>query len=275
MTEDGRPRYGYATTPLGQLHYAEQGRGPVVLLLHQTPRSLDEFRELQPLLATEYRTIAMDMPGFGNSAPLPAPQTIEDYARGAAALLHALGVRRAAVIGHHTGGAVAVELAAMDGDLVSALVLSSTPWTDPAFRAAHRHGPGVDDSPRQDDGAHLTTWWAQRRPHYPEPATGLLDRFVRDALAPGLDPREGHLVCARYEMEQRIGLVTAPVLLVGAARDRFALPALASLSAHLAAAASVQTAVIPDGTIPLMEQKPREVAAAVLPFLARHRDHMT
>ncbi len=70
-------------------------------------------------------------------------------------------------------------------------------------------------------------------------------------------------------------MVTAPVLLVGAARDRFALPAPASLSEHMAAAASVQTAVIPDGTITLMEQKPREVAAAVLPFRARHRDHMT
>ncbi len=45
-------RFGYADTSFGQLHYAEQGRGPVILLLHQTPRSWDEFRELIPLLAS-------------------------------------------------------------------------------------------------------------------------------------------------------------------------------------------------------------------------------
>lgn len=44
-------RYRYADTPLGQLHYAEAGEGEPIVLLHQTPRSLDEFAELQPLLA--------------------------------------------------------------------------------------------------------------------------------------------------------------------------------------------------------------------------------
>jgi pimeloyl-ACP methyl ester carboxylesterase len=60
----------YVDTPFGQLHYASAGEGPVLLLLHQTPRSHDEFRELQPLLAVGRR---MDMLGFGMNAPLPAP----------------------------------------------------------------------------------------------------------------------------------------------------------------------------------------------------------
>jgi pimeloyl-ACP methyl ester carboxylesterase len=261
--------FGYVNTRYGRLHYAEQGRGPTVLLLHQTPRSLDEFRELVLLLATAHRAVAMDMPGFGNSAPLPAPQRIEDYARGAIALLDALDVDRVRVLGHHTGGAVAVEIAATMPDRIGALVLSSTPWTDAAFRASHRDGPGVDDAERRDDGAHLTTWWAQRRPYYPEPATEMLDRFVRDALAPGVDPREGHLACARYEMEERIGSVKAPVLLIGASDDPFALPAVEQLEAHLSGAASVDRVAIDRGTIPLMEHKAQEVANAVLPFLAR------
>lgn len=65
-------RYGYADTPLGQLHYAESGAGQPVILLHQTPRSLDEFAEVQPLLAAHRRVIAMDMYGFGQSAKFPA-----------------------------------------------------------------------------------------------------------------------------------------------------------------------------------------------------------
>lgn len=67
MTEPAL-RFAYADTPLGQLHYAEGGEGTPVLLLHQTPRSWDEFREVLPLLATRRRAIAMDMYGFGMSA---------------------------------------------------------------------------------------------------------------------------------------------------------------------------------------------------------------
>jgi pimeloyl-ACP methyl ester carboxylesterase len=262
-----RPRFGYADTPLGQIHYAEAGEGPVVLLLHQCPRSHDEFRELMPLLAQDHRAIAMDMPGYGQSAGLPAPQTIEHYAAGALDLLDALDVPRAAVLGHHTGGAVALELAASAPSRVGALVLSCAPWADEAFRNAPAGGPGVDDAERDEDGAHLTTWWGQRSPYYPAPLAPLLDRFVRDALAPGVDPREGHLACRRYVMEQRAPLVRAPTLVLGADGDPFAMPAMDPLAAALTGASSVSRAVVPGGTIALMERHADEVAAEVRRFL--------
>lgn len=262
-----RPRFAYADTPLGQIHYAEAGAGPVVLLLHQAPRSHDEFRELLPLLAQDHRVVAMDMPGYGQSAPLPAPQTIEQYAAGALDLLDALDVPRAIVLGHHTGGAVALELAARAPERVSALVISSAPWADEAFRTPPAGGPGVDDAERADDGTHLTTWWAQRSPHYPEPVAPLLDRFVRDALAPGVDPREGHLACRRYAMEQRAPLVRAPTLVLGADGDPFAMPAMEPIAAALTGASSVSRAVVAGGTIALMERHADEVAAEVRRFL--------
>lgn len=262
------PRFGYADTPLGQLHYVEQGEGPVVLLLHQTPRSVDEFRELLPLLATRNRVVAMDMPGFGQSVKLPVPQRIEDYAAGASALLDALRVPRATVLGHHTGGAVAIELAARSPARVAALVLSSTPWTGPEYRAKHADGPAVDVAEQSRDGAHLGQLWAGRAPYYPEPAAPLLDRFIRDALAPGVDPAEGHRACGRYRMERRIGLVRAPVLLLTGDGDPFALPAMAELASRLDPATEPRQVVVPGGCVPLMEQKPTEVAEAVVRFLS-------
>ncbi len=261
------PTRGYAATPYGQMHYAELGEGPAVLLLHQTPRSYDEFREVQPLLAAGHRVIAMDMRGFGLSAPLPAPQTVEAMAEGAFALLDALGLEQAAVLGHHTGGAVAIEMAAAAPARVPALVLSSAPWTDAAFRESHAGGPGVDEAEIAEDGSHLTKLWALRQPHYPAGRPDLLDRFIRDALAPGVDPAEGHLACARYVMEDRIGLVEAPVLLIGAADDPFALPDVERLRTRLTATKTIEVAVVEGGTIPLMEQKAPEVAALVLEFL--------
>ena len=69
MNDKARSRglFGYAQAPQGQLHYRDAGSGDPILLLHQTPRSLDEFAELQPLLARNHRVIAMDMVGFGGS----------------------------------------------------------------------------------------------------------------------------------------------------------------------------------------------------------------
>jgi len=262
-----RPRRGYADTRFGQLHFAEMGAGPVILLLHQTPRSHDEFRELQPLLAQAHRVIAMDMLGFGQSAPLAAPQTIEAIAAGSLSLLDALGLETASVLGHHTGGAVALEMAAAQPDRVPALVLSSTPWLDGHYRDAHRNGAAVDAAEPSQDGRHLQTLWSTRRLYYPADCSGLLNRFIRDALAPGVDPVEGHRACARYVMEDRIGLVTAPTLIIGASADPFSFPAVARLRSHLVNAPTVEVVTIDGGMVPLMEQAPDRVSGAVLEFL--------
>ncbi|NKQ51723.1 alpha/beta hydrolase [Amycolatopsis sp. K13G38] len=260
-------RKAYADTSLGQVHYAEAGTGPAILLLHQTPRSHDEFREVQPLLAEAHRAIAVDMPGFGQSVRLPAPQTIEMFARGVLAFLDALGLDDAAVLGHHTGGAVGIELAAIAPERVRALMLSSTPWTGPDYRAAHAGRTTVDEVEPTGDGQHLVEMWGIRRPYYPAGRPDLRDRFLHDALAHGVDPAEGHRACVRYRMEDRIGLVTAPVLLIGAEADPFAFPDVPKLERQLVNAKRLAVASIPGGMVPLMEQCPREVAAAVLSFL--------
>ncbi|WP_456696206.1 alpha/beta fold hydrolase [Aeromicrobium sp. P5_D10] len=261
------PRRAYADTDLGQVHYVEQGEGPAIVLLHQTPRSFDEFREVLPLLSASRRVLAIDMPGFGLSYEIPAPQSIDAIADGVLAFLDTLDIQSADLLGHHTGGAVAVEIAARTPHRVQSLLLSSAPWADAAYREAHADGPGVDEAAITDDGSHLTTLWALRQPYYPAGRPDLLDRFVRDALAPGVTPAEGHMACGRYVMEDRIGHVVAPTLLIGASDDPFALPSVAKLAEHLVNAERLEQAIIPGGTIPLMETKSREVVDAVESFL--------
>ncbi|MGO4235844.1 alpha/beta fold hydrolase [Pseudarthrobacter sp. YAF2] len=268
-------RYGYAETPLGQLHYAEAGEGEAVILLHQTPRSLDEFREVHPLLAAKRRVIAMDMYGFGMSAkPAPGcPQTIEQYAAGVIALADALQLERFALVGHHTGMFVASEVAAALPDRVSASVLSAGAFADSLFRTTRQMsestspGKGVDVVTGQEDGEHLKQLWAKRYSFYPEGRPDLLDRFIRDALTPGVDPAEGHRACARYVMENRVGLVTAPILLLAPTEDPVSYPHTSKIAAAYTNSKSVQIVEIEGGRIPLMEQKSTEVVAMIEQFL--------
>jgi pimeloyl-ACP methyl ester carboxylesterase len=256
-------RFGYVDTHLGQLHYAEAGSGPPLLCLHQTPRSWDEYRELIPLLAPHVRVIALDTPGMGASAAHRGTATIESYTDGAVAALAGLGIHRAHVLGHHTGGVIALDLAARYVDRVDHLVLSSTPWVDAASRERRASRAPIDHADRHDDGLHLTELWARRKSFYPPGRPDVLERYVHDLIA-ARDPEEGHLAVGRYRMEDTIGRVTAPTLCLGASDDPHAFPDHGPLADRIAGARRV---VIHGGTVGLLEDKAPEVAAAVIDFL--------
>jgi pimeloyl-ACP methyl ester carboxylesterase len=159
----------FIVTPSGRIHIASTGSGAPVLLLHQTPRSWDEFRDVLPLLGRHYRVIAMDTVGYGDSDPLPdGKASIENWATAAHQLLVALGVGRAVVVGHHTGAAIAVEIAAAYPKHVAALVLSASPYVDKARRKEAREtGHGIDHAVPRADGGHLAELWSKRQPFYP------------------------------------------------------------------------------------------------------------
>lgn len=256
-------RFGYAGTTRGQVHYAECGGGPPVVLLHQTPRSWDEYRELLPLLGRTHRAIAMDTIGFGASAPL-ADHSIETYAATVVEFLDVLGLPEAALVGHHTGGVVAIEVAARAPGRVPALILSSTPYVDAEARERRRDRPPIDAVEPDPGGAHLTELWRRRQPYYPSDRPDLLTRFVRDALILDGDVEKGHEAVARYRMEDRIGLVRCPALCVGASSDPFVFPDQGILCSNLV---NATMAVIEGGMIPLMEQRACEVCELIVRFL--------
>ena len=131
-------RRAFADLSVGQVHYAACGdaTAPAVLLLHQSPRSWREYRRVMPLLAGRWRVIAMDTAGFGDSEDGGRPASVENYASVALELLARLGLPRTHVVGHHTGGVVAVEMAARQPGAVASLVLSSTPFVDAPLRKA-------------------------------------------------------------------------------------------------------------------------------------------
>ncbi|MFT6764747.1 MAG: pimeloyl-ACP methyl ester carboxylesterase [Candidatus Azotimanducaceae bacterium] len=257
-------RFGYVDTSIGQIHYAEAGVGESILCLHQTPRSWDEYRELMDLLNPHVRVIAMDTPGMGRSASPAGEASIESYSGAAAELVSKLGLDHVTVIGHHTGGVIGIDLAARYPELVTRLVVSSTPWVDEQGREARRHRAPIDRAEKHLDGSHLTELWARRQAFYPPDRSDVLERYVGDLIA-SRDPEEGHLAVARYRMEDVIDRIVIPTMCIGATDDPYAFPELGPLSQRIPQA---RVELIEGGTVGLLEAKAAEYAALVLDFLA-------
>jgi pimeloyl-ACP methyl ester carboxylesterase len=112
------------------MHVAEQGEGPLVILCHGWPELWYSWRHQLPALAAAgYRAVAPDMRGFGRTE---APERIEDYTilhtiGDVVGLVGALGEREAIIIGHDWGAPVAWTAAMMRPDLFRAVVGMSVP----------------------------------------------------------------------------------------------------------------------------------------------------
>jgi pimeloyl-ACP methyl ester carboxylesterase len=259
-------RRAFADLSVGQVHYASCGdpRAETVLLLHQSPRSWAEYRDVLPLFGRRFRAVAMDTAGFGDSDDGGVPASIEQWARVAVELLDALRIARVHVVGHHTGGVIAVELASAFAARVHGLVLSSTPYTDAAFRRARAERPPIDEVAMSSDGSHLAALWQKRLGFYPAGRPELLEAFVLDALKVSGRMEEGHRAVAAYRMEERIAKVRQPTLILRATGDPFAAPHAQELKMHIPQARIVD---IEGGMVPLPDQMPEAFADAVLSFL--------
>ncbi|MGF1429551.1 alpha/beta fold hydrolase [Kitasatospora sp. LaBMicrA B282] len=113
-----------------RLHVAEQGEGPLVLLLHGFPESWYAWRhQFAPLAAAGYRVVAPDQRGYARSErperldAYTLPQLVGDVI----GLVRALGEEQAVVVGHDWGAPVAWLSAAVRPDVVRAVAGLSVP----------------------------------------------------------------------------------------------------------------------------------------------------
>ena len=131
--------YGTVEANGVRLRYRAMGRGPLVLLLHGFPDFSYTWREQLPALAAAgYRAVAPDLRGYARS---DKPRRVRSYdvdvlADDVAALVQALGERRAAaVVGHDWGGVIAWRVAERHPGLVERLVVLNAPRPGAIARA--------------------------------------------------------------------------------------------------------------------------------------------
>lgn len=110
------------------IHYQQAGAGQDVLLLHHATGSMRTWRKQMPMLAEHCRATAYDRPGFGQSQWLDrwSPDYLDQDVVDLAALLDALGIDRAWLVGHSDGATIALLAAARHPDRVAG-VLAEAP----------------------------------------------------------------------------------------------------------------------------------------------------
>ncbi len=114
-----------------QMHVAEAGEGPLVLLCHGWPESWYSWRHQLPALAAAgYHAVAPDMRGYGRT---DAPKEIDKYTvfhlvGDMVGLCAALGAQQAVIVGHDWGSIVAWSAAQLRPDRFRAVVGVSVPF---------------------------------------------------------------------------------------------------------------------------------------------------
>ncbi|HWI71922.1 MAG TPA: alpha/beta hydrolase [Baekduia sp.] len=152
---------GYVDGPFGQVHYAEQGDGPAIVLVHMSGFSHVQYAKAMPLLADEgFRAVAIDLPGFGMSAPTESAASVPEYAAAMLAVVEALALEPATIVGSHLGAQVATEAAVARPDAVGKLVLIGPMPTLPEERESHQALIEAEKHATiEPDGSHLTEMW--------------------------------------------------------------------------------------------------------------------
>lgn len=109
------------------VHYKDEGQGPVILLLHGSFGSLRTWDEVVDRLKARFRLIRMDQPPSALSGDLPASAaglSLEDFI---SRFLDEVGVDSASLVGTSSGGIIAYRFAAKYPDRTNALVIANSP----------------------------------------------------------------------------------------------------------------------------------------------------
>ncbi len=222
------------------------GRGPALILLHQSPQNSRALIPWIERLSKTYAVFAPDTPGFGFSDPLALAQPmIPDYAFALNALLDTLKIERALIYGVHTGAVTALRFALDYPRRVAALVCDGYARFDTAERQSLL-GEYLPPFEPKWDGSHLLWLFARFREQnlffpwntsteaarlaYPLPSTAKLHADVMDVLDAGDNYRVGYRAPFLYDDPTAAARLTVPSAIFYRAEDVLA-PHLARLPA--------------------------------------------
>lgn len=240
---------------------------PVLLLIHGGTASRRAWDLVTPALCAEYRVVAVDLRGHGQS-PVPASgysalQMSADVNR----VIDQLGLDQITVIGHSLGGMAAMHLAAHRFDVVKKLILVDAPVTPNTIDAlakvnAQVHSPGFFPVTQ----AFVDQW---SRPPRPVPAAFLA---AKQANVFGLRQVVWEQVfdeLAKADLRSTLKDIRQPTLILWGARD--GLLGAAQSELLRSGIRNARLNIIPDAGHSPSSDAPDRVAAEIITFAAKER----
>ena len=157
----------YVDTQLGQIHYrytTGPKKAPVLVLIHQTTSDSEMFEQIMTRMGKYYsRIIAPDFPGYGGSFQATDEQAtgIPFYAETFKEALNNLGIKKAHLVGHHTGGCIALQMKTSWPDMFYTLNIMGPIYGDQQFRKDLRKitTEAIHEITPVADGSHLLRGW--------------------------------------------------------------------------------------------------------------------
>lgn len=219
----------------------EAGAGKPLLLIHGVGMRAEAWGPQIAALAADHRVIAVDMPGHGESDPLPGDPRLPDYVAWAARVIEALELGPVSVAGHSMGSLIAGGLAVERPDLVArAALLNGVHRRTEAARAAVLARAAEIAAGAGGIEAPLARWFDATQ-------SGLRDQVA--GWLRGVSPA-GYAAAYRAFAEgdgvyaDRLGAVQCPLLVLTGDGDANSTP---EMTRAMAAMASRGTAVVIEG----------------------------
>jgi pimeloyl-ACP methyl ester carboxylesterase len=253
----------------GVVHVEEAGSGAPLVLLHGLGGDATFWMRELDALAGRFRVIALDLRGSGRTATASTEHEVEDLADDVAAVLDALGIERAHVVGFSMGGYVAQAFAVRHPERLARLVLAATSTTlNPQLRAfvdgvLAAYEAGIGPARMYDlvwpwlfspafigDPAHAD-WFA-----YPED----------DPLEQSLEAWRGqYLAQRRFDGSADLARIAAPTLVLLGEQDR--LVAVEEAAAIAARMPDARLVVVPGAGHLVNVEEPARFDAEIVAFL--------
>jgi pimeloyl-ACP methyl ester carboxylesterase len=217
---------------------------------------------LERLAAAGAGALAVDLPGFGASARLPGPYTMEAYADGLAALVAARGLGRVVLVGGSMGGVVAQHVALRHPTRVARLLLVATGAVMGDPGAGLARAEAVAAAPWDDAAVAPVVAGFFRKPPLP-PRLEEYRRIAREAAhEAAVDAARSN---ARSNTLAQLGEIRVPTLIVQGRHDRARTPEHGALMRDRIPGARLEI-LEGSGHTPQLEE-PEAFHALVLPFL--------
>ncbi len=215
----------FAQNQGAKIYWDQQGEGAPLLLIMGLGWTSHMWYRSRPVLAAQFRTIAFDNRGVGQSDVPPGPYPIALMASDAAAVLDAAGVERAHVCGMSMGGMISQEFALQYPQRVRSLILGCTAPGGPNTVQAEREVIQLLLAPRGNPEEMAKAI----NPYIYD--TGTPDARKEEDLAvrrPWFPTAEGYLAQLQgimaWEAYSRLPQIAAPALVIHGESDRLVPP---------------------------------------------------